>query len=143
MEVNLDILISDRCPQHVQSHNINLIFRKLLIYWKNIHRKSNHVADQHSTLPIIIFSDETSGNTTTKWNRLETYSFSLASLPRKEIHQFINIKFLSVSNLVDSVSLGKEIASDLSSNLKTSSNKSKISLSVLWHNTLLKKDFIL
>ena len=50
MEVNLDILISDRCPQHVQSHNINLIFRKLLIYWKNIHRKSNHVADQHSPI---------------------------------------------------------------------------------------------
>ena len=65
------------------------------------------------TLPLVIFSDETSGNRSKKWNQLETYSMFLAALPRKEISKFSNIHFISASNLVDSVELGKEIAKDL------------------------------
>lgn len=65
------------------------------------------------TLPLVIFSDETSGNRSKKWNRLESYSMFLASLPRKEISKFSNIHFISASNLVSSVELGKEIATDL------------------------------
>lgn len=33
------------------------------------------------TIPLLVFSDETSGNTTKKWNRLETFSLSFAGLP--------------------------------------------------------------
>ena len=65
------------------------------------------------TLPIVIFSDETSGNRSKKWNQLETYSMFLAALPRKDISKFSNIHFISASNLVNSVELGKEIAKDL------------------------------
>lgn len=67
------------------------------------------------TLPIVIFSDETSGNRSKKWNRLETYSFFLAGLPRKEVTKFSNINFICVSNLVDSETMGKVIATDLAS----------------------------
>jgi hypothetical protein len=35
---------------------------------------------QTLTLPIVIFSDETSGNPSKKWNHLESYSMFLASL---------------------------------------------------------------
>lgn len=70
---------------------------------------------QTLTLPIVIFSDETSGNLSKKWNRLESYSFFLASLPREEVTKFSNIHFICVSNLVDSATLGKVIAEDLSS----------------------------
>jgi hypothetical protein len=75
---------------------------------------------QTLTLPIVIFSDETSGNRSKKWNRLESYSMFLASLPRKEISKFSNIHFISASNLVNSADLGKEIATDLKgmSNIK-------------------------
>ena len=66
------------------------------------------------TLPIVIFSDETSGNRSKKWNKLETYSFFLASLPRDEVTKFSNINFICVSNLVDSATLGKVIEEDLS-----------------------------
>ena len=66
------------------------------------------------TLPIVLFSDETSGNRTKKWNQLETYSVFLVALPRKEITKFSNIHFICASNLVNSVELGKEIAKDLS-----------------------------
>ena len=65
------------------------------------------------TLPLVIFLDETSGNRSKKWNKLETYSFFLASLPRAEITKFSNINFVRVSNLVNSETLGKVIAEDL------------------------------
>ncbi len=65
------------------------------------------------TLPLVIFSDETSGNRSKKWNQLETYSMFLAALLRKEISKFSNIHFISASNLVDSVELEKEITNDL------------------------------
>ena len=67
------------------------------------------------TLPIVIFSDETSGNRSKKWNRLETYSFFLAGLPRKDVTKFSNINFVCASNLVDSITMGKVIATDLAS----------------------------
>ena len=66
-----------------------------------------------ATLPLLVFSDGTSGNTTKKWNRLETFSMSLAGLPRKEIRKIENIHFLGASNIVPSVPLGKSIANDL------------------------------
>lgn len=68
---------------------------------------------QTLTLPLVIFLDETSGNRTKKWNKLETYSFFLASLPREEVTKFSNINFVCVSNLLDSETLGKVIAEDL------------------------------
>ena len=37
----------------------------------------------------------------------------LAGLPRKDVTKFINIHFICASNLVDSATLGKEIANDL------------------------------
>ena len=65
------------------------------------------------TVPLLVFSDETSGNTTKKWNRLESFSLSLAGLPRNEIRKTENIHFVSTSNVVPSVALGKSIARDL------------------------------
>lgn len=65
------------------------------------------------TVPLLVFSDEISGNTTKKWNCLENFSMSFAGLPRREIRKIENIHFLSTSNVVPSVPLGKSIASDL------------------------------
>ncbi|CAB4010556.1 Hypothetical predicted protein [Paramuricea clavata] len=65
------------------------------------------------TVPLVVFSDETSGNRSKKWNQLESYSMFLAGLPRKDVTKFSNIHFICASNLVDSVTLGKEIATDL------------------------------
>ena len=65
------------------------------------------------TLPIVIFSDKTSGNRSKKWNRLETYSFFLAGLPRKEVTKFSNINFICASNLVDSVTVMNKCACTL------------------------------
>ena len=64
-------------------------------------------------LPIVVFSDGTSGNKTKKCNRLETYSMILAGLPCADVRKFPNIHLLTASNIVDSCSLGKAIADDL------------------------------
>ena len=66
-----------------------------------------------TTLSLLVFSDETSGNTAKKWNRFETFSMSLAHLPRKEIRKIENIRFLGMSNIVPFVPLKKSIANDL------------------------------
>ena len=64
-------------------------------------------------VPLLIFSDETSGNVSKKWNLLETYSMFLAGLERKELNKHTNIHFLATSHLVDTTTLGKAIAENL------------------------------
>ena len=66
-----------------------------------------------TTLSLLVFSDETSGNMTKKWNRFETFSMSLAGLPWKEIRKIENIRFLGMSNIVPFVPLKKSIANYL------------------------------
>ena len=78
----------------------------------SVHKsKETGAGKQVVVLPLVIFSDETSGNTTKKWNRLETYSMTLAGLPRNEMHKFENMH-LTVSNIIDSCSLGQIISKD-------------------------------
>jgi hypothetical protein len=40
---------------------------------------------------------------------------NLAGLPRKDVTKFSNINFICASNLVDSITMGKVIATDLAS----------------------------
>lgn len=68
-------------------------------------------------LPLVIFSDETSGNTTKKWNRIETYSMVMAGLPQREARKFENIHLLTASNIVNSSNLGQALAKDLKGNM--------------------------
>jgi hypothetical protein len=67
------------------------------------------------TVSLVVFSDETSGNRSKKGNQVETYSMFLAGLSRKLVSKFSNIHFICTTNLVDSATLGKEIATDLKS----------------------------
>ena len=68
-------------------------------------------------LPLVIFSDETSGNTTKKWNRIETYSMVMAGLPQREARKFENIHLLTASNIVNSSDLGQTLAKVLKGNM--------------------------
>ena len=70
-------------------------------------------------VPLLVFSDETSGNTTKKWNCLETFSMSLAGLARNDIRKVENIHFLATSNVVSSVPRGKSISKDLKGKMYT------------------------
>lgn len=47
-------------------------------------------------LPLILFTDDTSGNKSKKWHKFDSWSLMLASLPRHENSQTSNIHFIAV-----------------------------------------------
>jgi hypothetical protein len=49
--------------------------------------------------PIWTWCDDTSGNESKKWNKHNSYLFTLAGLPREQAHSMYNIHFLATSNL--------------------------------------------
>lgn len=51
-------------------------------------------------LPIIIYSDDTSGNNSKKWNKFDLWAMMFAGLPRKDNGHLENIHFLCASNKV-------------------------------------------
>ncbi|KAJ6631547.1 hypothetical protein B0H10DRAFT_1772594, partial [Mycena sp. CBHHK59/15] len=49
--------------------------------------------------PIWLYCDDTSGNTSKKWNKHNSFLFTAAGLPRQYVHRESNIHFLSTSNI--------------------------------------------
>lgn len=68
-------------------------------------------------VPVILFSDETSGNRSKKWNHHESWYMKLAGLPPKEQNKLHNIHFLATSNTVGYADLAKAVVEDLNSGL--------------------------
>ncbi|KAJ6607826.1 hypothetical protein B0H10DRAFT_2166716 [Mycena sp. CBHHK59/15] len=49
--------------------------------------------------PIWLYCNDTSGNTSKKWNKHNSFLFTTAGLPRQYVHRESNIHFLSTSNI--------------------------------------------
>ena len=64
-------------------------------------------------IPIILFSDDVSGNVSKKWNKFDIWAMLLAGLPRAVNNHLENIHFLSASNKVDWLEMAKPIVEDL------------------------------
>ena len=54
-------------------------------------------------LPLILYSDDTSGNRSKRWNKFDSWCLKLAGLPNKENQKLHNIHHLCSSNKVISV----------------------------------------
>ena len=65
------------------------------------------------TIPVILYSDDTSGNRSKKWNKFDLWVLLLAGLPRIEIARMKNIHLMSASNLVSAKDMGEAIATEL------------------------------
>ena len=63
--------------------------------------------------PLVLFCDDTSGNKGKKWNKFDSWSFTLAGLPQNESHKPINCHFISCSNRVTPIDMAKPIADQL------------------------------
>ena len=50
-------------------------------------------------VPLWLYCDDTSGNTSKKWNKHNSFLFTAAGLPREEVQKEYNIHFLSTSNI--------------------------------------------
>ena len=63
--------------------------------------------------PLLLYTDDTSGNRSKKWNKFDCWCFMLAGLPRHHNTQLHNIHFIGCSNKVDCMDMSGAIASDL------------------------------
>ena len=64
--------------------------------------------------PLLIYSDDTSGNRSKKWNKFDVWCISLACLPRDCIHDTTNIYFSCCSNRCNALQMLPPIVDDLS-----------------------------
>ncbi|KAH9809240.1 hypothetical protein DFH28DRAFT_934282 [Melampsora americana] len=64
-------------------------------------------------VPITLYSDDTSGNVSKKWNKHMSYYFTLSGLPPGMTNQIFNIHFLATSNKSSALELGDNIVDEL------------------------------
>ena len=64
-------------------------------------------------LPLILFSDDTSGNKSKKWHKFECWYLLLAGLPRHENAKTQNIHFVSCSDKMDVLDMAEPFAQEL------------------------------
>lgn len=64
-------------------------------------------------VPLILFSDDTSGNRSKKWNKFDIWAIMLAGLPKSENAKVENIHLISASNKLSAISMSGPIVEDL------------------------------
>lgn len=65
------------------------------------------------TVPLILFSDDSSGNRSKKWNKFDNWAMLLGGLPRSENAKTENIHLIAASNQVPAVGMCNSIVNDL------------------------------
>lgn len=64
-------------------------------------------------VPLILYTDDTSGNKTKKWNKFDVYCLLLAGLPKKSNTELHNIHFITCSNNLSAIDMAQPIVDDL------------------------------
>lgn len=64
-------------------------------------------------LPLILFSDDTSGNRSKKWHKFDSWSVMLAGLPRRQNARIPNIHFYCCSDAISAVDMSEALAPEL------------------------------
>lgn len=61
------------------------------------------------SVPLTLYSDDTSGNKSKKWNKHMSYYCTLSGLPPKLTNQEFNIRGLACSNTANALEMGAQI----------------------------------
>ncbi len=64
-------------------------------------------------LPLVLYTDDTSGNRSRKWNKFDLWCLKFAGLPWKVNSQLHNIHFLACSNQVSALEMAAHLVDDL------------------------------
>ena len=64
-------------------------------------------------LPLILFTDDLSGNKSKKWHKFESWYVMLAGLPRHENAKLENIHFVSCTDLMDVLDMTECVSQQL------------------------------
>ena len=65
--------------------------------------------------PIILYSDDTSGNVSKKWNKFDCWLLSMGGLPSHEARKFQNIHFVACSNKLSALKMADNLVDNLMS----------------------------
>ncbi|KAI7940676.1 hypothetical protein MJO28_012961 [Puccinia striiformis f. sp. tritici] len=89
----------------IDENNVDLIFPNL---WRT---KAAGKLLRH--IPINLYCDDTSGNKSKKWNKHNSYYFTLSGLPPKISNQQFDCHFLCTSNIAGPLELGEMVVDQL------------------------------
>ena len=64
-------------------------------------------------LPLVLFSDDTSGNRSKKWHKFDPWSVKFVELPREENAKINNIHFLCCSDVISALDMAGPLAQQL------------------------------
>jgi hypothetical protein len=65
------------------------------------------------SVPVWLYCDDTSGNVSKKWNKHNSFLFTLTGLPREHSQLPYNVHFLSTSNIATPLEMLEEITAEL------------------------------
>ena len=64
-------------------------------------------------VPLLLYTDDTSGNRSKKWNKFDCWCFLLAGLPHQENAKLHNIHFVTCSNQAPVLRMAEAVVEDL------------------------------
>ena len=80
-------------------------------FHSDLKKKANGLPVQ--MVPVILYSDDTSGNRSKKWNKFDNWAMLLAGLPRGENAKSENVHFVAASNQLSAIEMSSPIVKDL------------------------------
>lgn len=83
------------------------------------HLKERASGKQIVMLPLILFTDDTSGNKSKQWNKFDSWCLKIAGLPTKENAKLFNIHLITCSNKCSVLDMSEPVVDEL---LKLESN---------------------
>ncbi len=83
-------------------------------------------------VPLLLYTDDTSGNRSKKWNKFDCWCFLLAGLPRHMNTQLHSIHFIGCSNRVDCMDMTEAVVADLK----------KLEEGIIMFDASMKKDVL-
>lgn len=63
--------------------------------------------------PIILYSDDTSGNVSKKWNKFDCWLLTMSGLPSHEARKLQNIHFIACSNKLSALQMAHNLVDNL------------------------------
>ncbi|KAH9820635.1 hypothetical protein DFH28DRAFT_1218091 [Melampsora americana] len=102
-------LIQSRCGNAMYQHKAHAYTEIPLPNVWRIKAKGKVIRN----VPITLYSDDTSGNVSKRWNKHMSYYFTLSALPPGMTNQVFNIHFLATSNKSSALELGDHIVDEL------------------------------
>ena len=77
--------------------------------------RSKSKGERVISFPIFLYCDDTSGNSSKRWNKHNSFLFTPAGLPRREAQKEYNVHFLTTSNLAPPLEMLEGIVGQLRS----------------------------